>query len=130
MLFIQPVGVLRRIDIALITCAVKLQIDLDTVHIGMQLTMAWQVVHITDKARNSTSCGASRSVYPAVYFLPPALLAACGYTAVMVNFRGSQGFGEDNIQSLPGNVGVHDVADCIAALDAAVAAGMHSNIMY
>lgn len=63
------------------------------------------------------------SVYPAVYFLPPALLAACGYTAVLVNFRGSQGFGEDNVQSLPGNVGVHDVADCIAALDAAVAEG-------
>ena len=64
-----------------------------------------------------------RSVYPAVYFMPPALLAACGYTAVRVNFRGSQGFGEDNIQSLPGNVGVHDVADCMAALDAAVAEG-------
>ena len=62
-------------------------------------------------------------MYPAVYFLPPALLAACGYTAVLVNFRGSQGFGEDNIQSLPGNVGVHDVADCIAPLDAAVAEG-------
>jgi hypothetical protein len=35
-----------------------------------------------------------------------------------------QGFGEAGVQSLPGHIGVHDVADCMAALDAAVAAGV------
>jgi len=38
--------------------------------------------------------------------------------------RGSLGFGEDFVQSLPGNVGSHDVADCIAALDEAIAQGI------
>lgn len=37
--------------------------------------------------------------------------------------RGSLGFGEDALQSLPGNIGTHDVADCIAALDEAIAQG-------
>ncbi len=38
--------------------------------------------------------------------------------------RGSLGFGEDALQSLPGNIGTHDVADCIAALDEAIAQGI------
>lgn len=37
--------------------------------------------------------------------------------------RGSTGFGEDSIQSLPGHISVNDVEDCIAALDHAVAEG-------
>jgi acylaminoacyl-peptidase len=55
--------------------------------------------------------------------MPIAFMAASGYTAILVQFRGSLGFGEDNVQSLPGNVGVNDVEDCVAALDAAVAEG-------
>lgn len=37
--------------------------------------------------------------------------------------RGSTGYGEDSIQSLPGNIGTNDVADCMAALDAAISEG-------
>ena len=40
--------------------------------------------------------------------------------------RGSTGYGEDGIQSLPGNIGTNDVADCMAALDAAIAEGAGS----
>lgn len=57
------------------------------------------------------------------YVMSLAFLAASGYTVVLVNFRGSTGFGDDNVQSLPGHVGENDVADCISALDAAVAKG-------
>lgn len=35
----------------------------------------------------------------------------------------TQGFGEDSIQSLPGNIGTQDVSDCMDALKAAVDAG-------
>ena len=35
-----------------------------------------------------------------------------GYGILFVNYRGSLGFGEDNIKSLLGNVGDHDVKDC------------------
>ena len=42
---------------------------------------------------------------------------------MLLNYRGSTGFGEASIQSLPGNIGVNDVADCLASLQAAVDAG-------
>ena len=40
-----------------------------------------------------------------------------------VHCRGSTGYGEDGIQSLPGNIGTNDVADCMKALDAAITEG-------
>lgn len=45
------------------------------------------------------------------------------YNVVLLNYRGSTGFGEASIQSLPGNIGTNDVADCLAGLQAAVDAG-------
>ena len=55
------------------------------------------------------------------WFLPTALLVGLGYTVLLVNFRGSTGYGEAALQSLPGRIGDADVADCIAVLDAAIA---------
>lgn len=46
-----------------------------------------------------------------------------GYTIVTVNFRGSLGYGEKQLQSLPGNAGTYDVTDCIAALDYCIEKG-------
>lgn len=57
------------------------------------------------------------------YYMPFSFLTALGYCVIAVNYRGSLGFGEGGVQSLPGHVGHHDVEDCVAALDAAVAAG-------
>ncbi|KAK9836232.1 hypothetical protein WJX84_008783 [Apatococcus fuscideae] len=67
--------------------------------------------------------GGPHSAYPAAYSNLVAFQAAQGYAVVCVNFRGSTGFGEDSIQSLPGHIGTTDVADCIAALDHAIAEG-------
>lgn len=50
-------------------------------------------------------------------------LLSLGYSMLLTNYRGSHGYGEDPLQSLPGNVGTNDVADCIAALDHAVYLG-------
>ena len=41
----------------------------------------------------------------------------------MLLCRGSLGFGEDGVQSLLGSIGTNDVADCMAALDAAIEQG-------
>ena len=43
-----------------------------------------------------------------------------GYTLLLVNYRGSVGFGNDSLLSLPGFIGDHDVDDCIRALDFAL----------
>lgn len=42
---------------------------------------------------------------------------ALGYTIILVNYRGSLGYGEASVCSLLGNVGTNDVMDHIAALD-------------
>jgi Prolyl oligopeptidase family len=43
--------------------------------------------------------------------------------AVQPNYRGSTGYGEDSIQSLPGQAGTNDVADCMTALQATIDQG-------
>lgn len=45
-----------------------------------------------------------------------AFLAGRGYSVVVPNYRGSVGFGERALQSLPGNIGTNDVGDCLASL--------------
>uniref|UniRef100_A0A7C9ADW1 Peptidase S9 prolyl oligopeptidase catalytic domain-containing protein n=1 Tax=Opuntia streptacantha TaxID=393608 RepID=A0A7C9ADW1_OPUST len=46
-----------------------------------------------------------------------AFLMSIGYNLLIVNYRGSLGFGEEALQSLPGNVGSQDVNDVLTAID-------------
>ncbi|KAL6784708.1 hypothetical protein ACKKBF_B02895 [Auxenochlorella protothecoides x Auxenochlorella symbiontica] len=50
-------------------------------------------------------------------------LCALGHDVLLVNYRGSTGFGEASLQALPGRVGELDVGDCLAALRRARALG-------
>ncbi|CAG9467337.1 unnamed protein product [Pedinophyceae sp. YPF-701] len=68
--------------------------------------------------------GGPHAAFTTAFTMPYAFLTSQGYTAVLVNFRGSLGFGEDSVQSLPGKIGDQDVRDCLAALDVAVEAGL------
>ncbi|GMH38642.1 hypothetical protein BSKO_06526 [Bryopsis sp. KO-2023] len=61
------------------------------------------------------------------YYMNIPCILELGYTLVLVNYRGSLGYGEDFVQALPGNVGTYDVADCIAALDHSVEKGWTDN---
>eukprot|EP00891_Asterochloris_glomerata_P009161 jgi/Astpho2/9161/Aster-07805 len=54
---------------------------------------------------------------------PRKLAAALCIPGGRAGVQGYAGFGEAALQSLPGNVGDHDVADCMAALDAAAKTG-------
>merc|ERR1711920_975476 len=57
------------------------------------------------------------------YWQWPLCAMACkGWSVIVPNYRGSPGFGETALQSLPGKIGAQDVEDCMAALRAA-----HSN---
>ncbi|KAF6224683.1 hypothetical protein HO173_012924 [Letharia columbiana] len=68
--------------------------------------------------------GGPHSCYSASYFSGYNFLLTLGFNLLLVNFRGSTGFGEKSIQSLPGNIGTNDVLDCMAALHAAIDTGL------
>ncbi|CAH1427163.1 unnamed protein product [Lactuca virosa] len=51
-------------------------------------------------------------------------LASIGYSLLIVNYRGSLGFGEEALQSLPGKAGLQDVNDVLTAIDHAIDMGL------
>ncbi|NWH26341.1 ACPH enzyme, partial [Grus americana] len=55
--------------------------------------------------------GGPHSVFTAGWMLYPAALCRMGFAVLLVNYRGSLGFGQDSVVSLPGNVGTQDVRD-------------------
>ncbi|KFU89090.1 Acylamino-acid-releasing enzyme, partial [Chaetura pelagica] len=55
--------------------------------------------------------GGPHSVFTAGWMLYPAVLCSMGFAVLLVNYRGSLGFGQDSVASLPGNVGTQDVGD-------------------
>ncbi|KAK2400018.1 acylamino-acid-releasing enzyme [Trifolium repens] len=55
-----------------------------------------------------------------------AFLSSVGYSLLVVNYRGSLGFGEEPLQSLPGKVGSQDVNDVLSAIDHVINLGLAS----
>lgn len=53
-----------------------------------------------------------------------AFLASIGFSLLIVNYRGSLGFGEEALQSLPGKVGSQDVNDVLTAIDHVINKGL------
>uniref|UniRef100_A0A5S6QTF8 Acylamino-acid-releasing enzyme n=1 Tax=Trichuris muris TaxID=70415 RepID=A0A5S6QTF8_TRIMR len=56
--------------------------------------------------------GGPHSAYLSTFALLPAFFACMGFAVLRVNYRGSFGFGEDFLQSLPRRIGKLDVLDC------------------
>ncbi|XP_030639764.1 acylamino-acid-releasing enzyme [Chanos chanos] len=61
--------------------------------------------------------GGPHSVFVADWLLSSAVLCRLGFAVLLVNYRGSLGFGQDSILSLPGNVGSQDVKDVQFAVE-------------
>ncbi|XP_031097602.1 acylamino-acid-releasing enzyme-like [Ipomoea triloba] len=53
-----------------------------------------------------------------------AFLSSLGFSLLIVNYRGSLGFGEEALQSLPGKIGSQDVNDVITAIDHVINMGL------
>lgn len=53
-----------------------------------------------------------------------AFLCSLGFSLLIVSYRGSLGFGEEAVQSLPGRVGSQDVNDVLAAIDHVIGMGL------
>lgn len=68
--------------------------------------------------------GGPHSAYSTQFVPSISFLAASGYNIITVNYRGSTGFGEDFLQSLPGKIGDQDVKDCLQALKKGIEADL------
>ncbi|XP_056155412.1 S9 family peptidase [Lampris incognitus] len=68
--------------------------------------------------------GGPHSQFPAEWNTTTAGLAKLGYAVLMVNYRGSTGFGQDSILSLIGQIGNQDVRDVQRAVLTALQSDM------
>uniref|UniRef100_A0A8C5H319 Acylamino-acid-releasing enzyme n=1 Tax=Gouania willdenowi TaxID=441366 RepID=A0A8C5H319_GOUWI len=70
-----------------------------------------------------TPHGGPHSVIVAEWLLSSAVLCRMGFAVLLVNYRGSIGYGEDSIYSLLGNVGTQDVKDVQFAVESVLKSG-------
>nr|XP_011463572.1 PREDICTED: LOW QUALITY PROTEIN: uncharacterized protein LOC101311565 [Fragaria vesca subsp. vesca] len=70
--------------------------------------------------------GGPHSVYLTSFSKNLAFLSSIGFNLLLVNYRGSVGFGEEALQSLPGKVGSQDVNDVLVAIDHVIDLGLAS----
>ncbi|KAH9617888.1 hypothetical protein KSS87_023515 [Heliosperma pusillum] len=85
----------------------------------------FEAIFVSAKTEKNGSCnplivvlhGGPHSVMTSGFSKSFAFLASIGYNLLIVNYRGSLGFGEEALQSLPGKVGHQDVGDVLTAID-------------
>lgn len=83
-------------------------------------------VEVTNKKVPLVVCphGGPHSAFVAEWSLNTAALVKLGMGVLLVNYRGSSGFGQNSIRSLPGNVGMQDVQDMQHAVTTVLASGV------
>ncbi|KAI3357680.1 hypothetical protein L3Q82_016085 [Scortum barcoo] len=70
-----------------------------------------------------TPHGGPHSVIVAEWLLSSSVLCRMGFGILLVNYRGSLGYGQDSVYSLPGNVGTQDVKDVQFAVESVLKGG-------
>ncbi|CAJ1966982.1 unnamed protein product [Sphenostylis stenocarpa] len=94
----------------------------------------YEAIFVSSKTMKSDACdplivvlhGGPHSVSLSSFSKPLAYLSSVGYSLLIVNYRGSIGFGEEALQSLPGKAGSQDVNDVLTAIDHVINLGLAS----
>ncbi|KAH6821552.1 acylaminoacyl-peptidase-like protein [Perilla frutescens var. hirtella] len=92
----------------------------------------FEAIHVSSKSRKPEVLdplivvlhGGPHTVLVASFSKSLAFLSSLGYSLLIVNYRGSLGFGEEALQSLPGKIGSQDVNDVLTALDYVIDKGL------
>ncbi|XP_074312947.1 acylamino-acid-releasing enzyme isoform X1 [Silene latifolia] len=88
----------------------------------------FEAMFVSAKTEKNGSCnptivvlhGGPHSVMTSGFSKSLAFLTSIGYNLLIVNYRGSLGYGEEALQSLPGKVGLQDVGDVLTAIDSII----------
>ncbi|GFR72890.1 acylamino-acid-releasing enzyme [Elysia marginata] len=87
--------------------------------------LSWKIVcHTPSKDRVHKDFGGPNTSFDSSFIDIVAFFVRCGYAAVMVNYRGSLGFGQDSVDSLLGTIGTQDVRDVESAMVEVLAKGV------
>ncbi|KAM7278226.1 hypothetical protein ACFE04_005360 [Oxalis oulophora] len=92
----------------------------------------YEAIFVSSKSKKDDKCeplivilhGGPHSVSLTSYLKSAAFLSLLGFSLLIVNYRGSLGFGEEALQSLPGKIGSQDVNDVLVAIDHVVDSGL------
>ncbi|KAM7485259.1 hypothetical protein LguiA_001268 [Lonicera macranthoides] len=92
----------------------------------------FEAIFVSSKSMKNDACdplivvlhGGPHSVSLSSFSKSLAFLSSIGYSLLIVNYRGSLGFGEEALQSLPGKIGSQDVNDVLTAIDHVVDMGL------
>jgi acylaminoacyl-peptidase len=85
-------------------------------HDGDDFSQSFEAILLTPKdgvAKCLAVCphGGPHTAYSLDYFLTPSVMIGLGYAVLLVNYRGSIGFGQSLVEGLCGRVGTQDVKD-------------------
>ncbi|CAK8570723.1 unnamed protein product [Lathyrus sativus] len=94
----------------------------------------YEAIFVSSKTKKTDTCdpliavlhGGPHTVSLSSFSKSQAFLASIGYSLLIVNYRGSLGFGEEALQSLPGKIGSQDVNDVLNAIDHVIDLGLAS----
>ncbi|XP_028784170.1 acylamino-acid-releasing enzyme isoform X2 [Neltuma alba] len=93
-----------------------------------------EAIFVSSKTKKNDACdpliailhGGPHAVSVSSFSKSLAFLSSLAYSLLIVNYRGSIGFGEEALQSLPGKAGSQDVEDVITAVDHVISLGLAS----
>ncbi|XP_055813614.1 acylamino-acid-releasing enzyme-like isoform X2 [Solanum dulcamara] len=91
----------------------------------------YEAIFASSKSKKHDACdplivvlhGGPQCVSLSSFSKSSAFLCSLGFSLLIVSYRGSLGFGEEAVQSLPGRVGSQDVNDVLASIDHVIGMG-------